>query len=603
MKPKRLSHMPLAWQMSSAAQDAAANGLSTLKPLARRWIESIDERRRQAAAWSFTAATIAGYVEAQGEQLGQPLQVSPLSLALTYQLEQDAQRIATAIGIAAASLPFLEASYQLCSAYTSLLPPSLRSALGAYYTPTPLAARLLDLASESGVNWATARVLDPASGGGAFLVPVALRIRDQLVGVEPAQFLEHLTNHLAGFEIDPFAAWLTQVWLEIAFSAEARAAGRPVPTVVRVCDALDQMPADDGYDLVIGNPPYGRVSLSAAQRNTYRRGLFGHANLYGVFTDLAIRWTKPGGVIAYVTPTSFLSGEYFKALRALLAREASPLAIDFLHARRGVFEDVLQETMLATYRCQGRAGPISVHYLGLHDGRAHVEEAGRFKLPSDPAEPWLAPREPVQRVLAERLAGMRTRLADWGYEVATGPLVWNRYKDQLSKRKERDAFPLIWAESVTADGRFMFRATKRNHVPYFRIRLGDEWLKIKQPCVLLQRTTAKEQARRLIAAELPGDFIAAHGAVVVENHLNMIRPISTKPKISTAALAAVLNSRIVDQAFRCISGSVAVSAFEIEALPLPTIAAMRRIESLINKRSSPEAIEAALRKIYFGRNA
>ena len=41
-------------------------------------------------------------------------------------------------------------------------------------------------------------------------------------------------------------------------------------------------------------------------RRRYRRSLYGHANQYGVFTDLALRWTVPGGVIAYVTPTSFL---------------------------------------------------------------------------------------------------------------------------------------------------------------------------------------------------------------------------------------------------------------------------------------------------------
>lgn len=599
----RLPRSVLPSQISAAVQAASADGLAALRVLGRRWIESVEERRRQSAAWSFTVATIARYVEAQGERLGQPLRVSPLSLALTYQLDQGAHEIAMAIGTAAAGLPFEEASYQLCAAYTGLLPPALRRSWGAYYTPPPLTARLLDLADEAEVDWATARVLDPASGGGAFLVPVALRIREQLGDIEPARLLEHLATHLAGFEIDPFAAWLTQVWLEIAFAAEARAAGRPVPTVVRVCDALDQVPAANGFDLVIGNPPYGRVALSPAQRETYRRGLFGHANLYGVFTDLAIRWTKPGGVIAYVTPTSFLAGEYFKALRDLLSREAPPLAIDFLHARRGVFEDVLQEALLATYRRGGEAGPVAVHYLGLRQGRAEVEEAGRFTLPAERSGPWLAPREPGQRALADRLAGMRTRLADWGYAVSTGPLVWNRHKDQLRERKERDAFPLIWAEAVTADGRFVFRATKRNHAPYFRTRFGDEWLKVTRPCVLLQRTTAKEQARRLIAAELPADFIAAHKAVVVENHLNMVRPVSAAPKVSPAALAAVLNSGIVDQAFRCISGSVAVSAFELEALPLPAVAAMKRIERLVAKGATAEAIEAALRTIYLGRNA
>lgn len=574
--------------------------LGMLRIAARRWMKGVEERRRQAAAWSFTAAAIAGYVKARGERLGRSLQVSPLSLALTYKLDQWAKDIADEIGSAAAGLPFEEASYQLCATYTGLLPDALRSSLGAYYTPPPLTTRLLDLAGEAGVDWASARVLDPASGGGAFLVPVALRMRERLSDVEPNAFLEHLADHLAGFEIDPFAAWLTQVWLEIAFANEAKAADRSFPSIVQVCDALDQLPASDGFDLVIGNPPYGRITLASHQRECYRRSLYGHANLYGVFTDLAIRWAKPGGVIAYVTPTSFLAGQYFKALRGLLASEAPPVAIDFLQARRGVFEDVLQEAVLATYRREGKVGEATVHFLGLRDGQAQVEEVGRFRLPDDVSGPWVAPREPHHRALAEQLTRMPNRLADLGYKVATGPLVWNRHKDQLCNGKERDTYPLIWAESVTSDGSFLFRATKRNHSPYFRTRIGDDWLKVVRPCVLLQRTTAKEQIRRLIAAELPIEFISKHGAVIIENHLNMLYSIHDRPVISPATLSLVLNSRIVDQAFRCISGSVAVSAYELEALPLPPVAAMKKIDHLVTRGAAREIVDAALEKLYAG---
>ncbi len=40
----------------------------------------------------------------------------------------------------------------------------------------------------------------------------------------------------------------------------------------------------------------------------------------------------PGSVIAYVKSTGFLAGEYFKALRTLLAAEAPPVAVDFMRA-------------------------------------------------------------------------------------------------------------------------------------------------------------------------------------------------------------------------------------------------------------------------------
>jgi adenine-specific DNA-methyltransferase len=204
---------------------------------------------------------------------------------------------------------------------------------------------------------------------------------------------------------------------------------------------------------------------------------------------------------------------------------------------------------------------------------------------------------PEQSEIAAAASKMPARLADWGYGVSTGPLVWNRFKEQLRSKSGRNVYPLIWAEAVTADGRFVYRAERRGHAPYFHAGKRDEWLIVRQPAVLVQRTTAKEQPRRLIAAELPASFLAEHGAVVVENHLNMVRA-RVAPKVSPAAVAAVLNSAVVDQVFRCISGSVAVSAFELEAIPLPSAKAMAAVEKLVSCGASRQAVEEALTKLY-----
>jgi adenine-specific DNA-methyltransferase len=567
--------------------------LARARFVARAWSETIPESRRtnQAALFarvameSFAAVVVPGFV------LSAPF-VTPRG-----KLDATARQLAASIGREAAALPVLEGCHFLTSLYTTLLPGKERSALGAFYTPPALTQRLLDLASEGGVDWTTARVLDPASGGGAFLLEAAARMRRALDGSEPAFILAQLGNRLSGFELDAHAASLSQAALEVFLSDLRTGSGRDVPVFVKVCDTLEETPAEL-YDLVIGNPPYGRVTLTAAQRARFARSLYGHANLYGVFTDIALRWTRPGGVIAYLTPTSMLGGQYYAALRKLLADEAPPVAIDFVHARRGVFEDVLQETLLALYRKGGIRQRFQVHYLNVDNEReARLTKNGKVGLPADASAPWLAPREPAHVGLINAAEGMAARLADWGYGVSTGPLVWNRFKPQMRARAGRGLHPLIWAEAVTADGRFIFRADKRNHAPYFKPEAGDGWLVVDRSCVLVQRTTAKEQDRRLIAAELSQAFIDAHGGVVVENHLNMVRTIGAA-KVSPAAVAAVLNSNIVDQVFRCISGSVAVSAFELESIPLPPASAMAAIEKLVAKGASRAAIEKSLRALY-----
>ena len=480
-----------------------------------------------------------------------------------------------------------------------MLSPAHRAANGVYYTPPQIGKLLMERAADAGVDWRTARVLDPACGGGAFLAPAARRIMRAMNDCEPHILLRNVARRLRGYEIDPFAAWLSQVALDAVLLPITRACGRRLPNVVAVCDALRAAPDDEPFDLVIGNPPYARVRLDAAERRRFARCLFGHANLYALFTDAALHRAKPGGVVAFVTPASLLAGEYAKNLRALLAREAAPLSIDFVTVRDGVFDGVLQETVLATYRRGGASRRVAVGEIALAaDATPTVDAAGDAALPRDRSQPWILPRNRAQRVLAALLAMMPHRLADWGYTVSTGPLVWNRYKSQLTKRPARNRYPIVWAEAVTPDGRFVWRAEKRDHVPYCEIRPGDEWMTVRNACVLLQRTTSKEQQRRLIAAPLPAEFIARHGAVVVENHLNMIRPAVMNPPVSHDVLAAFLNSAAADRAFRCVSGSVAVSAYELESLPLPSPAELSFLIHLVSSSSSSDEIEVECERLY-----
>jgi hypothetical protein len=510
--------------------------------------------------------------------------------------------LADGAGLSAAAFPPLHAGYLLSSLYTVMLPDTMRSTLGAYYTPPTLVERLLDMVTEAGFDWEKGRILDPACGGGAFLAPVAVRMLKSLDAIDPAFVLRNIATRLHGFEIDAFAAWVSMVLLETTLLPVCLKANKRLPSMIETRDSLAISEGElKPYDLIIGNPPYGKTTLSDSQRQIYKRSLYGHANLYGLFTDLAVRLVKPSGLIGYVTPTSFLGGQYFKALRGLMKEEAPPVMMDFVTERHGVFEDVLQETMLTVYKqADGGKAPVAVHFMKPNgeDSPVQVQAVGMFKLPAKGEEPWFLPRDPQQAVLLKKLASMPNRLADYGFCVNTGQLVWNRHKGQLREDKGKGCHPLIWAESVMAEGRFNFSAVRRNHTPYFHVHRGQDYLVTRESCVLVQRTTAKEQKRRLIAALLPESFVHNHGGVVVENHLNMIKPIPGKASIFPATIAVLLNTGALDLAFRCISGSVAVSAYELNSLPLPSPEQMKAIETLVEGGAPPKIVENLIARIY-----
>lgn len=496
--------------------------------------------------------------------------------------------------------------YLIGTIYARLLPLNVRTEWGVYYTPPPLVQRLLSNVTDAGLDWAKARIVDPACGGAAFLAPVAHRIWRELArqGQAPKAILEHIAANLIGVEIDAFSAWMSQVLTQLHLLDLSLACSRRLPPLVRAADSLRTLLEEETrFDLVVGNPPYGRTGLTADLRTTYARSVYGHANSYGLFTDLSLRIANGDGIVAFVTPASFLSGQYFKALRAILAVEAPPRFLDFVHRRAGVFEDVLQDTVLVVFskkhRNRQRTNVSSIDFGGDRS-TLKTTHIATCRIEGISEAPWRFPRTHGQRDVLRRASKMKNRLRDYGLTVSTGQLVWNRHKDQLRSSAGAGTFPLVWAESVLAKGKFRFQAKRASHKPFVQVPAGQDFLVTSETCVLVQRTTAKEQGRRLNSAVLPQRFIREWAGVVVENHLNLVKRMGGDvPSVPLRAVCALLNSQVVDEVFRCISGSVAVSAYELDDLPLPSLAEVMRLDSMLRAgRETRRNAESFIASLY-----
>lgn len=501
--------------------------------------------------------------------------------------------IAESFGAELSRQPVWQAAAEIGRLYCSLLPTKHRRLNGVFYTPMPLVSRLLDGAEAAGHDWTLGKVIDPSCGGGAFLIEAAGRMATALGAADPAIIVASVSARLRGWELDPFAAWLSHVCVEALLLPHVLASGKRLTPLTETRDSLTGWDWDEGeYALVMGNPAFGKIKDNDAIRNRFRRSLFGHPNLYTLFTDLAVHLAAPkDGIIAYLTPTSYLGGQYFKALRRLLAKQAPPFSIDIVESRVDVFEDVLQEVALSVFLrgSEARTANCSVIHVGKKGLR--IEAAGCFVLPRDPEVAWLMPRQAKDAVLVERMLSMSSRLADWGYSVSTGPLVWNRKKARLHNEPRKGSVPVVWAESVSIDGTFRLKNEKRSHAAFYAPSGPADSNLVRAPCVLIQRTTAKEQNRRLITAIMPISLVKANGAVAVENHLNMVIAAKSKPAVPMKVLAAFFASDTADRVIRCINASVALSASEIESMPLP---APNRIISAMTSRIP----EQALRRLY-----
>jgi adenine-specific DNA-methyltransferase len=86
----------------------------------------------------------------------------------------------------------------------------------------------------------------------------------------------------------------------------------------------------EGFDIVIGNPPYfevSEVSLKERYQLIYKRVLSGHYDVYIFFFKVACDLLKKDGILSYITPHTYLHYTQFKALRKFLRDEFTLLEI------------------------------------------------------------------------------------------------------------------------------------------------------------------------------------------------------------------------------------------------------------------------------------
>lgn len=218
-----------------------------------------------------------------------------------------------------------------------------RRARGATYTPRAVIDAM--------TAWAAgavepARVVDPGTGSGRFLVAAAARFpRADLVGVE----------------IDPLAARVARTNL-VAAGAGARA------RVVEGDYRTIELGAAAGPTLFVGNPPYVRHhELDAAGKRWLRdaaraRGLRASrlAGLHVHFFVATLAHARPGDVGAFITSAEWLDVNYGAVVRALLAGPLGVCRLDVIDPRVRVFDDAQTTAVIACFRVGAAPAHVAV---------------------------------------------------------------------------------------------------------------------------------------------------------------------------------------------------------------------------------------------------
>jgi adenine-specific DNA-methyltransferase len=443
--------------------------------------------------------------------------------------------------------------------YTLLLSDQQRRDQAAYFTPPYLANAVLDLAGEFGFDLKTHTALDPAAGGAAFLSTIAGRMAAE--GVDN----ESICSRLEGAEIDPGLARIARILL-----AERLGLRRTTAVKIAAKDAL-KASWEKAFDLVVANPPYGRVTADSLPNDRWRDVAHsGHINKYAVFTELSFRAAKDGALVALVIPSSFRTGPLYKLMRTFIREQGEVLTVGTVGTRDDVFVDVAQDVSVLLVRKTSTPSKVATRFSHIGPG-PKVEVLADWSLPTDANEPWPTPSS------VEVAIGGAT-LADYGVTVRAGYFVWNRQEDRLRDAAGATTYPLIWARNVRA-GETCRPMGKKGEKADFVWFPNDEGPVVREPAVVLQRTTNNKQPRRLVAAMVDRSVIKRWRGFVSENHTIVL---TGKRQADLAAVCRLLNTEAVDQRYRSLSGTAAVSVQLLRILDLPppaTFAAQTKLHA------------------------
>jgi len=467
-------------------------------------------------------------------------------------------------------LPADQRYYWTGTLYTLLLPPAERKAQAAYFTPPNLARGLMDMLQAEGFDPKVHTAIDPAAGGASFLSTIAGVMLDAGLDAKTA------LDRLSGFEIDPALAHLSELLVGDRLGQKVSKG-----TLVQVKNSLRARPRTK-YDLVIANPPYGRLSTSDLPDERWREVCQpGHINKYALFTELCFRLAKPDGLIALVLPSSFVAGPFYGRLRAFIRSRGALISLSQVAMRDDVFIDVAQDVSVMVIRAgQAHAATRLVAFGSYTTGFTKIAS---LLLPPAVEDPW------ISNATASPLEQGGATLTDYGATLKAGYFVWNREKKRMHNRTYgKFDVPLIWAKNIQAGQLCVPAARKRNGIDFVRFR-ADSAAIIRSEALVMQRTTNSAQTRRLIAARVGPSVVATWRGFVSENHTITITGVSGE---LLAPLTLLLNSAAVDARYRQLSGTASVSVTLLRKLDLPKPA------SLIAAIKTHGPCEAAVEEAY-----
>ena len=329
--------------------------------------------------------------------------------------------------------------------YERLITLSERRRYGQFYTSPDV----VDLINAFCIRSPEDRVLDPACGGGTFLVRAYSRKRilaQSPSGAPPSH--EQLLGEIFGIDIGAFPAQLSTINLAVRHLSDeanyprvAKAnflhaqANIPLYNIPLTGDSMRSIALKE-MDAVVGNPPYIRQErINNADKSNYaalfrtewsqQTKLSGRSDIYVYFFTHAAHLLKPGGYLGFVTSIGWLDTDYGFKLQEFFLRNFRIVAVIESQVEKW-FEDARVTTAVTILQKEpdrAKRDGNPVRFIQLRKPLAEIYTEALDRPPSDEGEATRQADMEAIRDLIEEIRDPQTT-DYWRVRVRTQSELW-----------------------------------------------------------------------------------------------------------------------------------------------------------------------------------
>lgn len=322
---------------------------------------------------------------------------------------------------------------------------------GAVYTPKSIRSFMLSEVLKGKTKAPV--IMDPACGCGAFLVTAA----EMIVDTFHLSYKEAIENNVFGNDIDPRSARVTKKMLLLAGELHHENVKKLNITSLNSLSPEFSNQFSGKFDAIVGNPPYVRARNMTVEDEAFAKGFSyfcGNSDLYILFFELSIKCVKEDGLVALITPNTYLKSVNGRGLRNdFLKRRLSVKVFNF--GSETVFDGISAYFAITFLSLKVHKNP-TIEY-GLLDSNIQKNSAS-FTVPLlsfEPNEPWILSSSETDDQILKVIKNQPHRLGNFKIRNGIATL-----KNKL----------------------FFFTPTGENGSCYSRIYKGKKYLIEKESC-------------------------------------------------------------------------------------------------------------------------